>query len=97
MVLCCYMAKLKNNTRQKGVTMESLDSKLDLVLEMVGSNTEDITDLKVTKKSVEAIQEDVQVIKIGIEFIKQGFKKKVDMEEFAVLEKRVSMLENRSR
>ena len=91
------MAKLKNNTRQKGVTMESLDSKLDLVLEMVGSNTEDITDLKVTKKSVEAIQEDVQVIKIGIEFIKQGFKKKVDMEEFAVLEKRVSMLENRSR
>ena len=77
--------------------MESLDSKLDLVLEMVGSNTEDITDLKVTKKSVEAIQEDVQVIKIGIEFIKQGFKKKVDMEEFAVLEKRVSMLENRSR
>ena len=91
------MAKLKNNTRQKGVTMESLDSKLDLVLEMVGSNTEDITDLKVTKKSVEAIQEDVQVIKIGIEFIKQGFKKKVDMEEFAVLEKRVSVLENRSR
>ena len=77
--------------------MESLDSKLDLVLEMVGSNTEDITDLKVTKKSVEAIQEDVQVIKIGIEFIKQGFKKKVDMEEFAVLEKRVSVLENRSR
>ena len=77
--------------------MESLDSKLDLVLEMVGSNTEDITDLKIMEKSVEVIQEDIQVIKIGIEFIKQGFKKKVDVEEFAVLEKRVSILENRSR
>jgi hypothetical protein len=38
---------------------------------------------------------DVEVIKADIEFIKHGFKKKVDVEEFAALERRVMLLEKR--
>jgi len=41
------------------------------------------------------IKEDVEIIKMDIEFIKGGMKKKVDYDEFAVLEKRLSLLESR--
>ena len=37
--------------------------------------------------------ENIEIIKIDIQFIKQELKQKVDRDEFAVLEKRVSLLE----
>lgn len=42
-----------------------------------------------------SVKMDIEIIKTDIEFIKQGFKKKVDVDEFAALERRVSLLEKR--
>jgi len=39
------------------------------------------------------IKRDIEIMKQDIEFIKHGFKKKVDIEEFAALERRVAILE----
>ncbi|MBI2465916.1 MAG: hypothetical protein HYV66_01650 [Candidatus Sungbacteria bacterium] len=95
------MLKTKINKRHQGVTLESIDSKLDLVLELVDENTKDITliknDMVVMKEDIDIVKEDIVVIKEDIEIIKQDLKKKVGIDEFAALERRVSMLENRSR
>ncbi len=74
--------------------MESLDSKLDLVLELADVHTKDIS---AVKESVASVQEDIEVIKLDIQFIKNDLKKKVSMDEFVALEKRVALLENRVR
>jgi len=42
-----------------------------------------------------SIMENIEVIKSDIEIIKNSLKKKVDLEEFAMLEKRVIILENK--
>jgi len=39
--------------------------------------------------------EDLEIIKTDIEFIKNSLKKKVDIDEFSVLEKRVALLERK--
>jgi len=39
------------------------------------------------------IEKDIQIIKLDIEFIKHELKQKIDRDEFATLEKRVSLLE----
>lgn len=41
--------------------------------------------------------ETLEIIKLNIEFIKNDLKQKVDRDEFIVLEKRVSMLEAKTR
>ncbi len=41
------------------------------------------------------IQKNMEIIKTDVEFIKHGLKRKVDVEEFAALERRVSLLEKR--
>ncbi|MBI5306389.1 hypothetical protein HZB04_02305 [Candidatus Wolfebacteria bacterium] len=59
--------------------------KFKVVTETLNSHTEMIGSMKM----------DIEIIKQDIEFIKHGLRKKVDLEEFAVLEKRVSLLEKR--
>jgi hypothetical protein len=39
---------------------------------------------------------DIEVIKTDIEFIKHSLKRKVDIDEFAALERRVALLEKRA-
>lgn len=53
------------------------------------------TDMELTKNDIEAIKADMKVIKTDSEVIKYGLKKKIDIDEFATLERRVSTLENR--
>lgn len=53
------------------------------------------TDMEITKVDMDTMKIDMNTMKIDMGFIKYGFKKKVDIDEFAVLEKRVSTLENR--
>jgi len=53
------------------------------------------TDMKLTKEDIETIKDDLKAMKMDMELVKYGFKKKVDIDEFAALEKRVSTLENR--
>ncbi len=44
---------------------------------------------------VGALMEDVTIIKDNVEFLKGGMRKKVDIEEFQTLERRVSLLERK--
>ena len=52
-------------------------------------------DIEVMKGDIDITKKDVEVIKGDIEFIKTGLKKKVDIEEFSALERRVIALEKR--
>jgi len=52
---------------------------------MLGEHTEMIGSMKT----------DIEIIKTNIEFIKNSLKRKVDLEEFETLEKRVRLLESR--
>ena len=64
---------------------EGLNSKVDNISDTVGSIKED----------VEVLKEDVSIIKTDIEFIKHDLKSKINRDEFAVLERRVALLESR--
>ena len=76
--------------RNLGVIIENVDSKVGLIAEQYG-------DIKQTLDShtemIGKIAVDTAIIKEDIEFIKNGLKKKIDIEEFAALEKRVALLE----
>lgn len=52
-------------------------------------------DLEVVKMDVQTTKVDIEIIKGDVEFIKNGMKKKVDVDEFAALERRVLLLEKR--
>ncbi len=64
---------------------EGLINRVDNVVDMVGAIKED----------VEVLKDDVSIIKMDIEFIKHDLKSKVGRDEFAVLERRVSLIESR--
>lgn len=73
--------------------------KFKTLIEMTAKNTEDITKntegietlVKMTAKNTE----NIEIIKSDTEFIKNSLKKKVDIDEFAFLEKRVALLERK--
>ncbi len=44
-----------------------------------------------------SMKEDIEITKVDVEFIKNSLKRKVDIEEFVVLEKRVAALESKVR
>jgi len=96
--------------RHFGVILEDIDSKFDLVLEghkgldkkveKIGINLKDFQQdtqyrLKVITEMTAKSTEDIEIIKSDIEFIKNSLKKKIDIDEFAVLEKRVALLERK--
>ena len=75
----------------------SIQTTLKSHTEMIGSMKEDIevikSDVTVMKVDMETVKSDMAVTKVDIEFIKNELKQKVARDEFAFLEKRVSMLE----
>jgi len=77
-----------------GALKEDSDSKFELIAEQY-------FDIKKTQNShtemIASMKEDVEVMKIDISFIKEGLKQKVDVEEFGALERRVALLEAKSR
>lgn len=62
-----------------------IQKQLIALRDMVARNTEDIESLKIN----------VEVIKSDIGIIKNHLKRKVDIDEFAALERRVALLERR--
>lgn len=76
--------------RHFDVVAERIEDKIGVVSEQVTTNTEKITSLQTDMNKV---KEGIQIIKLDIEFIKNELKQKVSQDEFAALEKRVSMLE----
>lgn len=65
--------------------IDGIKDELEGVKETLDSHTEMIV----------ALKEDVEIIKTDVEFIKGALKKKVDYEEFAALEKRLTLLESK--
>ncbi|OGF86669.1 hypothetical protein A3B19_00260 [Candidatus Giovannonibacteria bacterium RIFCSPLOWO2_01_FULL_46_32] len=78
--------------RYLGVVAEDFSDKLKLIAESVSGVQKQLVALRdmVVKNT-----EDIAVIKMDIESIKHMLKKKVDFDEFATLERRVSLLEKR--
>ena len=102
------MIKHKNdyNSSEIGTLLEHIDDKVTLIAEQHGdlNKKADRIEKKVDNLAgrldtltdvVGEIKQDVEVIKMDIEFIKHGLKNKVDRDEFAVLERRVALLESR--
>jgi hypothetical protein len=46
---------------------------------------------------IRSMKEDIGIIKTDMEFVKNSLKRKVDIEEFSALEKRVAALESKVR
>lgn len=78
----------KNRNIEIGTLLEDFNSKFDLVAEQTAQIPE-------IKNKVDGLVENMEIVKTNLEFIKHALKKKVDVDEFAVLERRVTMLENR--
>lgn len=79
--------------RYLGVVAEDFKSNLKLIAESTTGLQKQLRDLR---DMVAKNTEDLEVIKMDIELIKGGLKRKVDLEEFEVLEKRVGLLEKKS-
>jgi DNA-binding ferritin-like protein len=80
----------KETKRHFDVVAEKIEDKIALVAEQVAANIEK---LKEHDKRFDKIEDTLEVIKLDIEFIKNELKQKVSRDEFAALEKRVSLLE----
>ncbi|MCK5044599.1 hypothetical protein KAR26_02630 [Candidatus Parcubacteria bacterium] len=76
--------------RHFDVVAEDLKGEIKAVAEQVAGNTEK---LEVHDQKFDKIGKDIGIIKLDIEFIKNELKQKVALDEFAALERRVSMLE----
>ena len=97
--------KQKNQTdadqelRRLGVLMEHVDGNVGLIAEQQGDIKKDISGIKKTlnehTEMIGKLAVDMEIIKTDTEFIKHSLKKKVDVDEFAALEKRVLLLEKR--
>ena len=88
------MVKNKNghNPSEIGTLLEHIDDKVTLVAEQYTGLNKKIDKLV---GKLDTVAEDVEVIKMDIEFIKHDLKNKVARDEFAVLERRVALLESR--
>lgn len=78
--------------RHFDVVAEDLSSKIQLVAESVSGIQEQLISIR---DMVAKNTEDIEVIKMDAELIKQMLRRKVDLEEFEVLEKRVLALEHK--
>ena len=68
----------------------SIKNTLNSHTNTLNSHTEMIGNLAV---GMTIVKRDIEIMKTDIEFIKGGIKKKVDAEEFSMLERRVALLE----
>lgn len=91
--------KSAETQRHFEVVAEDIKSEVQAVAEQVVQNSEDITaireKLEEHDQKFESIETTLAVMKLDLEFIKNELKQKVNRDEFAVLEKRLSMLETR--
>ena len=82
-----------------GTLIEDFTSQVKLVAEGVSGLNDRFDGLEAKMDNLEVkvdrIEADVEVIKMDIEIIKHDLKNKVSRDEFAVLERRVALLESR--
>ena len=98
--------KKSYNQNEVGMMLENIDDKVSVIAEghlsldkkfnVLDKKVDKISeDLEMVKVKVDGIAENVEVIKLDIELIKHELRNKIDRDEFAALERRVSLLENR--
>ena len=96
----------QKDVRHLGVLIERVNDNVKLVAEQYGDIKKDIGSIKNTLNShtqtlnshtemIGKLTIDMAIVKEDVEFIKGGLKKKVDIDEFAALERRVLLLEKR--
>ena len=67
-----------------------------LELRRLGVTIEHVDDkISLVAEMVGNLAVNLEIVKEDVEFIKNGFKRKIDVEEFAALARRVSILERR--
>lgn len=79
-----------NKNLEIGTLLEEFNSKFELVAEQTSQ-------IPQMNKKIDGLAEDMETIKTDLEFIKTILKRKVDVDEFSALERRVISLESRSR
>ena len=79
--------------RHIDVLKEDSDSKFQLIAEQYSSIRKTLNS---HTEMIVSTKEDIEIMKVDIQFIKGSLKKKVDMEEFEALARRVAMLEAKS-
>lgn len=94
--------KGKDNSvrRHTGVIIEHIDHKFNLLadqyLDINKKLDQHTIKLDSHTEMIGAIATDVEIIKADIEFLKHSVRKKVDVEEFSALERRVTLLEKKT-
>ena len=78
--------------RYLGVVTESFESQVKILAESVFGVQQQLIAIR---EMVAKNTENIEIIKMDIQFIKQSFKHKVGLEEFESLEKRVLFLEKK--
>lgn len=85
----CYVGVLsedfQSQTKLIAESIFGIQQQLIAIKEMVAKNTEDIQEMKVH----------MEIMRSDIEIIKQNLRRKVDLEDFETLEKRVMFLEKK--
>ncbi len=67
-------------------------------VKLIGEQYSSIKDtLDSHTEMIGSMKEDIGIMKVDMEFIKNSLKRKVDIDEFSVLEKRVAALESKVR
>ena len=93
-------------SNEVGAMIEHFDSRLGFVAEQTGQIMKDVSvlkddvailkdDVSVLKDDATTLKDDMQTVKNDLEIIKYSLKKKVDLDDFHALERRVALLENR--
>ena len=88
----------ENLKQFKDGILEHFDEKTEEIKRHFDVVAEDIKgEIATVSEQVASNTETLEIIKLDIEFIKNELKQKVARDEFAILEKRVSMLEARQK
>lgn len=101
-----FNEKTEEIKRHFDIALEDVDDKIQIVSEQVAANTETLvkhgqkietTNQKLAEHDIRFDRQDetLETIKLDIEFIKNNLVQKVPRDEFAALERRVSLLENK--
>jgi len=90
-----YSRKHKRKSGRSITPEQARDVLLEDIYSSVKVIGEQVSDLMHLKPMVESLVDDMQIVKSDIDLIKGNLKRKVDLEDFEQLEKRVSRLESR--
>ena len=78
----------------KNLSVDALLEDFNSKFELVAEQTAQIPEIS---NKLNNLVEDMEIVKTDLEFIKGSLKRKIDVDEFAALERRVLSLESRLR